>query len=115
MSFSDRLKQIRVQKGLSQSELGKIVGVHYTQIGRYEKRGAQPSTDVLSKLADALEVSADFLLHGNTDEAANRIGDKELIAQFRRITDLPRDKQLVVKELIDAFLFKNDIQQKLAQ
>lgn len=43
MSFGERLKKARQDKGFSQSELGKIVDVHYTQIGRYESKGVKPS------------------------------------------------------------------------
>ncbi|PJB15949.1 MAG: transcriptional regulator, partial [Flavobacteriales bacterium CG_4_9_14_3_um_filter_32_8] len=34
MGFGERLKEARIEKGLSQTELGKLAGVHYTQIGR---------------------------------------------------------------------------------
>lgn len=115
MSFSERLKRARVDKGLSQSELGKLANVHYTQVGRYENKGAQPSADVLSKLADALGTSTDFLMYGSQEELAGNIGDKELMAQFKRIAELPNEKKAMIKEFLDAFLLKNDIQQKLAQ
>lgn len=113
MSFAERLKKARIDKALSQSELGKAVGVHYTQIGRYENKGSQPSADVLSKIADALDTSTDFLMFGSREELAGGIGDKELVNQFKRITNLPDDKKMIVKELLDAFLFKNEVQQKL--
>jgi transcriptional regulator with XRE-family HTH domain len=60
MGLSERLKEARTNKGLSQSELAKKVKLHYTQIGRYEKKGAQPFADILSKLADVLDVTTDF-------------------------------------------------------
>ena len=100
---------------LSQSELEKQVGVHYTQIGRYESKGAQPSADVLSKLAAAPGLSADYLMSCSTDEqAAGALHDLELLRQFKKIEQLPSEKKAVVKELLDAFLLKYDIQQKFA-
>ncbi len=114
MSFSERLKSARTRKGLSQSQLGQLVNLHYTQIGRYENKGAQPSADVLSKLADALDVTTDFLMYGSREDVAEGIGDKELISQFKKIALLPTDQKNIVKELIDAFLLKNDLQQKLS-
>lgn len=114
MSFSERLKRARVNKGLSQSQLGELVNVHYTQIGRYENKGSQPAADVLSKIADALDVSTDFLMYGSQNELADGLSDKEFLSQFKRIIQLPTDKKVILKELIDAFLIKNDIQQKLA-
>jgi len=61
MSFAARLKKARVDRGLSQTELAGMVGIHYTQVGRYENKGAQPSAEVL---ANALGVLLDFLTNG---------------------------------------------------
>jgi transcriptional regulator with XRE-family HTH domain len=115
MSLSERLKEARTKKGLSQSDLAKKVKLHYTQIGRYENKGAQPSADILSKLADALDVTTDFLMSGSQDEMAEGISDKELMTQFKRIAKLPKEKKAIIKELLDAFLLKNDLKEKLAQ
>ncbi len=115
MSFSERLKEARTKKGLSQSNLAKKVKLHYTQIGRYENKGAQPSADILSKLADALDVTTDYLMSGSQDDMAEGIGDKELMTQFKRIAKLPKEKKAIIKELLDAFLLKNDLREKLAQ
>ncbi len=44
--FAARLLSLRKQKNLSQTELGKIVDVHYSHIGRYERgisRTLQPT------------------------------------------------------------------------
>jgi transcriptional regulator with XRE-family HTH domain len=88
--------------------------VHYARIGRYEEKGAQPSADVLAKLANALDVTADYHMDGSVnDKAQSTISDKELLSQFLRVEKLPSDKKAVVKELVDAFLLKTDLQQKL--
>lgn len=114
MEFKARLKQIRTQKGLSQNQLAKMVKVHVTNISRYERGENKPTTDVLQRLADALAVSSDYLMSGTLDDAANKsISDKELLSQFIRVEKLPSDKKHLVKEFLDAFLFKADLQQKL--
>jgi transcriptional regulator with XRE-family HTH domain len=80
MGFAQRLKTTRIDKSLSQTELGNLAGIHYTQIGRYENKGSQPSADILAKLANALGVSSDFLTNGSTDELAEHtLNDKELL------------------------------------
>lgn len=115
-SFGDRLEKVREQKGLSKVELGKLVGVHYSQIGRYERNQASPSADVLTKMANQLGVTTDFLMNGTTsDMAAQNIQDKTLINQFNRISELSEDNKRVVSTLIDAFLFQQEMKQKLAQ
>lgn len=49
------------------------------------------------------------------DKSADAIQDKELLLQFRKIEKLPADKKIIVKELIDAFIFKADLQKQLQQ
>ena len=110
MSFGERLRQLRTEKKWSRSRLAEQAGIHHTQIGRYETKGAQPSADVLSKLAAALTVSTDYLASGTMNEqASERFQDAELLTQFRKIEQLPSDQKMIVKELLDAFLLKNDI------
>src|SRR4030042_2985391 len=112
MDFAQRLKKARMDKGLSQTELANLVGIHYTQIGRYENKGSQPSADVLAKLANALGVSSDFLTNGSTDELAeSTLSDKELLNQFRAIEKMSDNDKNIIKTLIDAFITKKKIQQ----
>jgi transcriptional regulator with XRE-family HTH domain len=96
--------------------LAKVIGVHHSQIGRYEKGEASPSAEVLKKMANALNVSTDYLMNGSTaDLAGENIQDKTLINQFNRISELSEDNKTVVSKLIDAFLFQQEMKQKLAQ
>jgi len=112
MKFAQRLKKARIEKGLSQSELGEIVGIHYTQIGRYENKGAQPSADILSKMANALGVSSDFLMNGSSDDLADSsLTDKELLNQFKTIEKLTEKDKSVVKIFLDAFITKGKLKQ----
>ncbi len=112
MNLGDRLKQLRLQKALSKSDLAREVGVHYSQIGRYEDKGAQPSADILVKIANVLEVSSDFLMNGSSDDLAeSTLTDKELLNQFKLIEKMPEAKKSVVKEFLDAFITKDKIRQ----
>ena len=114
-AFGKRLTASREAKGLTKEKLGKVVGVHHSQIGRYEKGEASPSAEVLKKMANALNVSTDYLMNGSTsDLAQENIQDKTLINQFNRISELSEDNKTVVSKLIDAFLFQQEMKQKLA-
>jgi len=115
MEFKDRLKQARNTKGISQSKLADKVGVHVTNISRYERGENKPTSQVLTRLASALQVSTDFLMSGSTDDRAKAaISDEELLEQFRKVEMLSNDKKYLVKEFLDAFLMKAELQQKLA-
>lgn len=109
--FADRLRALRKQKNLSQTELGKLAELHYTHIGRFERGTSRPSSDTLKRLADALEVSSDYLLDGSTEEAAKaKFEDRELLRQFQEVEHLPEEDKTVVKKLLDAFLTKKHLQ-----
>lgn len=109
--FPERLRQLRKQKDLSQTELGELVDLHYTHIGLYERGASRPSADAARRLAEGLSVSTDYLMEGVTEEAAKaRFEDRELLKQFQEVESLPDDDKLVVKKLLDAFLTKKQIQ-----
>ena len=115
MDFGSRLKQLRTDKGFSKLGLSEIAQVHHVQIGRYENKGAMPSTDALTKLANALNVSTEFLLNGTNEDFANEVLiDKELLNQFKSIEKFSEEKKHIVKELIDAFILKSNLQQQLS-
>lgn len=110
--FATRLLSLRKQKNLSQTELGKIVGVHYSHIGRYERGISRPAADTLKRMADALGVSGDYLIEGTTADAAKaKFEDRELLLQFQEVEKLQEEDKQVVKKLIDAFLTKKHIQE----
>ena len=57
----------------------------------------------------------DYLLNGTAnDKSADAITDEELLIQFRKVEQLPTNKKKLVKEFLDAFIFKNDLQKQLS-
>lgn len=112
-AFKDRLKQARNKKGLSQSQLAKTIGVHVTNISRYERGENMPTSEVLSKLANAVDTTVDFLMSGSLQDLADEgISDKELLSQFKRVEQLPKDKKKLVKEFLESFLITSELQAK---
>lgn len=59
--FSERLKELRLKKGLTQTELGEKVGVKQNTFTNWENGKREPNFENLIKLADLLEVSLDWL------------------------------------------------------
>lgn len=114
--FSQRLKQLRKQKNLSQGELAKLVDIHWNHIGRYERGTSRPSADALQKLAAALSVSADYLIDGSTNDAAKAsFSDRDLLRMFQEAEKLSNEDKEVIKSLLDAFLTKRQLQQLIAR
>lgn len=109
--FSERLRTLRKQKKLSQTELGKLASLHYTHIGRFERGISRPGSDSLKRLADALDISSDYLLEGTVDDVAKaKFEDRELLRQFQEVEHLPEEDKTVIKKLLDAFLTKKHLQ-----
>lgn len=66
-----RIRRIRTEKGMSQAELGALIGLTADRIQKYENGARQPRTDVIEQLAGALGVSIFALTDPNT---ASHIG-----------------------------------------
>ena len=65
--FADRLRLLRHEKGLSQSELSRILGrVSKSSVNMYERGEREPSFAVLVAIADYFDVDTDYLL-GRTE------------------------------------------------
>jgi len=62
MTFGQRMAFCRKEKKLSQAELGKLSGINGDIIGKYERNEMKPSIETAKKLADALEVTLDYLV-----------------------------------------------------
>ena len=61
--FHERLRVARLQlRGMSQIDLARATGLPPTSIAHFERGARKPSIDTLRKLADALNVTADYLL-----------------------------------------------------
>ena len=65
--FGKKLKELRLEKKINQSELGEKIGISPSTVGMYERDQRFPDKDILGKIADYFEVSVDYLL-GRTDE-----------------------------------------------
>ena len=67
--FGQRLKAIRTEKGLKQSDLSESLGTDFRSVSNWERGVSAPNLDLLVKLADILDVSLDYLA-GRKDDPA---------------------------------------------
>lgn len=100
MEVGSLIKEARLAKGLTQEELGKLVGVQKSAIAKYESgRVVNIKRSTLQKLATALSLKgSDLIIQSNPKEAA------ELSARVLMDSDL--------RELVELYslLDKNDKQ-----
>lgn len=108
--FSQRLRDLRQQRKMTQQDLAKAATIHYTHIGRYEAGKSMPSADTLRRISEALGTTVDFLMDGATQDSAKaRLTSRALLQRFQDVERLPEDQQLVVMQLMDAFLAMNQL------
>jgi len=60
--LGEKLHTLRKKQGLSQVQLGKMLGVDYTHVGKMERGERMPSLEILVKIAQLFKVSTDSLV-----------------------------------------------------
>ena len=85
MNIQKRIKSLRTESGLRQSELGKAVGVSAQVISNIERGYTKPSTELVNRCAKYFGVPADYLL-GRTTEKYSTTEQKEAPTLSTKIT-----------------------------
>ena len=105
MDIGSRIIKLRKAKNWSQTDLAKEINVSRVIIGRYERNEALPSIDVAKKIADAFEVSLDYLV-GATEKNM----DKTMLKRIQEVDKMkPEDKKMIYA-FLDAFITKTRLQ-----
>jgi transcriptional regulator with XRE-family HTH domain len=99
MTIGEHIMLLRKKKGLSQADLGKSVGTSGDIIGRYERDIMTPSIEVIIKIADALEVSIDYLV-GKT----SMVLDKPTLNRLEEIGKLTDDARQYILNHLDIMI-----------
>lgn len=102
MSLHDRIKEARKNKGITQEQLGSLIGVAKTTITGYEKN-REPTAAKVGEIADALDVDANFLYQDEMRELKHK--DKTTIEEFEHIKKY-RDLDDHGREMVDFTLQK---------
>lgn len=106
--FGNRVAQLRKERDLSRDELGEKVGTSGAIVGRYERGDMKPSIEIAAKIAEALDVSLDFLM-GLSSEL---VKDKKMVIRLEDIKKLPEKERDKIFEYID--LIVRDVKIKKA-
>ena len=106
MDIGRRIKDARLTKGLTQEELGNIVGLQKSAIAKYESgRVVNIKRSTLQKLANALDLrGSDLIIESNPKEAAELSAkvllDGELMVAIEKYYTLTAEKQKMIRDLI---------------
>lgn len=94
--FAVNLKNLRIEKGLNQTELAEKLFINKSMISSYEKGTRMPSLDVLMQLTFIFNVSIDYLLGVQRDE----VEDKQKSIDVSGLNDT---QIKIIENLIDEF------------
>lgn len=88
-----RIKEIRLQNGISQKQLALAIGVAQNTLSQYENGKRAPDFDTMARISDYFHVSVDYLLgrdeekpFTNTDEGQMEALDAEIIGRLVSLT-----------------------------
>lgn len=101
--FGKRVAAARQQRGLTQRELADRIEVSLRMMEYYERRAENVKSDVIVKLAEALNVSTDELL-GLKSPKAKPGRKSRLEAKIEQLEELPRSKQQAILQVLDMAL-----------
>jgi transcriptional regulator with XRE-family HTH domain len=102
-----KLKQARKQRGLTQGQLAKRIGADIQRISKYERNILVPTTEIMVKLSEALDVSLDYLLKNGKNRVSGKIRDTQLLDCFAQVDTLPDKDRDILKALLEAFIKKH--------
>lgn len=114
--LGDNITKIRTQKGYSQRELAEMLDMHATHLSRYERNVTAPSIEVVKKISEVLGVTTDMLIYGSDDDKVkDKINDNDLLNMFNKVQKFDKQELSCVKSLLEAFIFKRELQHQLAK
>ena len=105
------ISDLRDQKGWLQNELANKSGISRVIIGKYEREEAIPSIEVAMKIAQAFEVSLDYL----PGEGVNAFFDKRTVKRLQQIESLMDNDKSHLFAIVDAFLRDANNRKEYAQ
>ena len=100
MEFSDRLKDLRRQAGLTQVDVAEKLGISQPAYASWERGVKKPTQENLVKIAQILNVSVDYLV-GNSEEKSDELDNIELLFRMNSKGLTEEEKAVFKKELIE--------------
>ena len=83
--FGKRLKELRKANGYTIEQFADMVGISKSTLGYYENDKRMPDIKILSRIADTMNVNADYLI-GRTNTTALK-GKMKTVCEFTGLSD----------------------------
>ena len=98
-----RIRSLRTAKGWSQQELGEKADVNYKFVGEIERGRQNPSLDILSKIAGALEIDLSELFRFEHEVLSRREIESQVKAILKDISDDALRQVLMILRSVHPF------------
>lgn len=114
--FSAKLKSLRTEYNMSQTDLAKLLGVSRSCISSYENKQRSPDQETLIKIASLFNVSTDYLLGVSVSDIEKYAVYSDVLTEINdvlyRSNISSEKKQAIVTELRDYFNWKMEQAQR---
>ncbi|HWM89497.1 MAG TPA: helix-turn-helix transcriptional regulator [Thermoanaerobaculia bacterium] len=90
-TLGDRIARLRRAKGWSQRELAGRVGSKGSQLSKYERGAYDPRPDLLSRIAEELETTLDYLVTGRETKTQRDTRLRDLLPALESLPQEQRD------------------------
>lgn len=100
IDIANKITLLRKEKGWSQTDLAKKIGSSRESISKYEKDSVMPSIEMAKKIADAFEVSLDYLV----GVGINANFDKKMLQRLENVENLPSTEKERIFHFIDLII-----------
>ena len=109
MSFGRKVQELRKSHDLSQTDLGKIIGISIKHLSKVENDKLLPHSLTIKKMAEYFKVSVDYLLFDDVPKNIDpsKFNDAELVDLMHQSEDLPQEDRATAKNVIKALITKN--------
>lgn len=106
-----RIRRYRIEKGLTQAQLGKLVGVSQRVVAYYEVKGISPPPELLLRISDALKVSIEEFFgrkRGPKTETGPPTGNVRRQRHLKKLDGLPAADRKAIFRIIDALADRHE-------
>ena len=111
-TIGERIVFLREEMDISQIKLADMVGLTNTTLYKYEKNKCEPRSEIIARLSDVLNTTADFLI-GRTNDPSPLVKNPEKEELYQKNNELinkfnllPKEDQIRIEERINTLYEK---------
>ncbi len=111
-----RVRDVRRERGWTQDEFARRVGVSRSAVAQWETGRAGQVTGNLTRIAEVLGIGVEYLTFGNDKRAPGQVGQGDELALLRLYRECtPEDRQLALRMLRRLALQGRDAERRMGR